>query len=77
MIIEYTDYAEMKIMKRKLSKTQVEDVLKNPEKLVEGKKGRKIAQKIVGKYLLRVVFEEYGNRYKVITMYYSEPERYK
>ena len=77
MEIDYTNYAEMKIGKRKLPKTQIEDALKNPDKVMSGRKGRKIAQKIVGKYLLRVVFEQYGNTYKIITAYYSQPERYK
>ena len=77
MNIEYTDYAQMKIAKRALSKNQVEDTLKNPDKIIGGGKGRKIAQKVMGKYLLRVVFEEYGNTYKVITAYYTKPERYK
>ena len=76
MEISYTNYAEMKIEKRKLSKIQIEDVIKNPDKIVEGKRGRKIAQKIIGKYLFRVVFEQNGNVYKIITTYYSEPERY-
>ncbi len=77
MKIEYTDYAEMKVGTRKLSKAQIGDVLKNPDRVVEGKKGRKVAQKVAGKYLLRVIFEEHGNTYKVITAYYSEPERYR
>ena len=77
MEIIYTNYAEMKIEKRKLSKIQIEDVIKNPDKIVEGKRGRKIAQKIIGKYILRVVFEQNGNVYKIITAYYSEPERYR
>lgn len=77
MKVEYTDYAEVKIRKRNLSKTQIENVLKNPDKIIESDEGRKIAQKVVGKYLLRVVFEDSGNAYKVITAYYSKPERYK
>ena len=76
MKIEYTEYAEMKIAKRELSKTQIENVLKNPDKILEGKYGRKIAQKIVEGCLMRVIFEEQGNVYKVITVYYSKPERY-
>lgn len=67
----------MKIIKRELPKGQIESVLKNPDKVLEGKKGRKIAQKVLGRRILRVVFEEHGNAYKVITAYYSQPERYK
>lgn len=59
-----------------LSKSQIEDVLKDPNKILDGKDGRKIAQKVIGKYLLRVIYEKEGNAYKVITAYYSKPERY-
>ena len=77
MKIEYTDYAEVKIQKRGLSKSQIESVLTNPDKILDGDEGRKVAQKIIGKYILRVVFKESGNAYKVITAYYSKPDRYK
>ena len=77
MKIEYTGYAEMKIRKRGLSKEQIENAIKNPDKILEGEEGRKIAQKSISGYLLRVVFEHHGNTYKVITAYYSKPERYK
>ena len=77
MKIEYTLYAEAKIAKRELSKADIESVLKNPGKVIDGKDGRKIAQKPVGKYILRIVFEKDGNQYKVITAYYSKSERYE
>ena len=77
MKINYTNYAEIKIQKRGLSKAHVENALKNPDKIIDAKEGRKIAQKAAGKHLLRVVFEESGNAYKVITAYYSKTERYK
>ena len=31
MEIDYTDYAEMRIMRRELSKSQIESVIKNPD----------------------------------------------
>ena len=46
MKIEYTDYAEMKIIKRKLSKSQIEDALKTPDKILDGKFGRKVLESI-------------------------------
>lgn len=76
MEIEYAPHAEMKIAKRELSKIHIEKVLKNPDRILDGKERRKIAQKAIGEYLLRVVFEKDGNTYKVITAYYSKPERY-
>ena len=77
MNVEYTNYAEMKIGKREFSKADIEIVLKNPDKVVPGKYGRMIVQKVIRKYLLRVVFERHGNTYKVITAYYTKPERYR
>ena len=76
MKITYTVHAEMKIAKRGILKTYIETVLKSPDKLLDAKDGRKIAQKVVKKHLIRVVFEEDGNAYKVVTAYYSKPERY-
>lgn len=76
MDVEYTEYAEMKIAKRKLSKSDIKETLSNPEKTIDSRGERKIAQKMIGNYILRVVFEKHGNVYKVITAYYSKPERY-
>ncbi len=42
----------------------------------KGKKGRKIAHKLVGERLLRVVFEPKEKSYILITAYYAAPERY-
>ena len=77
MKIVYTIYADMKIAKREIPKAQIEITLKNPDKLLDARDDRKIAQKTTEKHLLRVVFEKDGNAYKVITAYYSKPERYK
>jgi len=76
MKIAYTDYAEDTIIDRKISKNIIEDALKNPGEIIKGKKGRKIAHKIIGNKLLRVVFEEDAKTYIVITIYYAEPKRY-
>ena len=78
MKIVYTDYAEESLADRKISKKLIEDSLKNPDEIVEGKKNRKIAHKIIENKLLRVVFENEENTktYIVITSYYTESRRY-
>lgn len=76
MNVVYTDYAEIKIQKREIDKHAIENALKSPDKILDGKDGRKIAHKASGKYILRVVFEIDGTIYKVITAYYSHSERY-
>ena len=53
MKIKYTIYAEMKIAKREISKTQIESTLKNPDKLLDAKEDRKIAQKLIEGQLCR------------------------
>jgi len=57
MDIIYTDYAEDSISDRKIDKEIIEDTLLNPDEIIEGKKNRKIAHKIIGEKLLRVIFE--------------------
>ena len=76
MRIAYTNYAEEALTVRKISKGEIELALLNPEKISDGKQGRKIVHKTFGNKLLRVIFETEGNAYIVITAYYTNPERY-
>lgn len=76
MEIVYTEYAEDTIRDRAIPKQFIEDALLNPDSVVEGKKGRKIAQKKVGEKLLRIVFESNPNAFMVITAYYTAAKRY-
>ena len=76
MDIIYTEYAEDTIEDRKIDKKEIESALLNPDEIVESKKNRKIAHKIVRNKLLRVVFEIEENTYMVITAYYTQPRRY-
>ena len=76
MKILYTAYAEEALRDREISKEKIELTLINPEKVVDGKKDRKIAHRIFGDKLLRVIFETVEKAYIVITAYYAKPERY-
>jgi len=77
MEIKYTAYAEENAVKdRGISKRVIEDALQNPDDVMEGKKGRKIAHKLVKQKLLRVVYEEEAKTYIVVTAYYTSPQRY-
>ena len=76
MEIRYADHAEEGMTDREISKQLVEKALNNPDDVVQGKKGRKIAHKLVGERLLRVVFEPKEKSYIVITAYYAAPERF-
>ncbi len=49
---------------------QVRETVLNPDRVVEGYKGRKIAEKVVSaEHALRVVYEEYVREIEVITFY--------
>ena len=77
MEINFTDYSEESISDRKINKEAIKDALLNPEEIVKTKKeNRKIAHKMIGNKLLRVVFETDKKAYIVVTAYYTHPERY-
>jgi len=76
MEIAYTNHAEEKIAERKIPKTIIEDALKNPNAVADGTLGRKIAHKLIRDKLLRIVYEQAGREYIIITAYYTEPGRY-
>jgi hypothetical protein len=57
---------------------RVKDIIKSPESVTSGKKGRKIAQAgISDDHVLRVVFEEEKDRIRVITFYPARRGRYE
>ena len=83
MKIRYTSHAKRKfdILKRygiNYTKSQIEDVLKNPEKVEGSRKNRKVAQKqISSNLLIRVVYEEKNNDMLIITFYPARRKRYE
>jgi len=74
--IVFHPYALYKMGKRGITKADVEETIIAPYSTVEAKFARKIAQRIYGKYLLRVVFEDHGDHCLVITAYPARPQRY-
>ena len=65
---KWTDHIEIQLNERKISRELVETAINNPDKIVDGKKGRKIYQKITGDKLVRVVTE--GDN--LITVYLTD-----
>lgn len=65
---KWTDHIEIQLNERKISKELVETAINNPDKIVVGKKNRKIYQKIIGDKLIRVVTE--GDN--LITVYLTD-----
>ncbi|NKQ37995.1 MAG: DUF4258 domain-containing protein [Methanosarcinales archaeon] len=82
-MIKYTNHAEIKfnVLKKygiDYSKSQIENVLQNPEKVEDSRKNRKIAQKQVNStHLIRVVYEENGDDIIIITFYPARRKRYE
>ena len=81
--IVYGNHAEEKfeILRRHgflVSKKQVRETLRKPDKIEEGFRGRKIAQcKISEKHVLRVVYEEKQKEIGVVTFYPGRRSRYE
>ncbi len=76
MKFEYTNHAEAKILERRLKKKLVEDIIIKPDRILPSVSNRKIAQRSVNGRLLRVIYEETGEVYIIITAYYADIERY-
>ncbi len=76
MEIYFTPYAEDTLAERSIDKELVLKSIRDPDEIIDGKLGRKVAHKVIHKKLLRVIFEEEGKSYKVITVYFTSPQRY-
>lgn len=82
MKVVYTSHAELKfrILEKhrvNITKTQVEDTVLRPDKVIESVEGRSIAQKAISeKHLLRVIYEKREN-IKIITFYSARRNRYE
>jgi hypothetical protein len=78
--LRFTLHAEEKLSrlsKEGVTRSKVIQIIENPEKIMAGYSGRKIAQgPLTGDLLLRVVYEEMGKDVLVITLYPAERERY-
>uniref|UniRef100_A0A7C1GB92 DUF4258 domain-containing protein n=1 Tax=Thermofilum adornatum TaxID=1365176 RepID=A0A7C1GB92_9CREN len=78
--IKFTTHAEEKLKRLKnlgVTKEKVLKVLTNPQKIVSGYRGRKIAQGLLTwELLLRIVYEE-DDKILVITVYPCKRERYE
>ena len=61
-----------------VSKRQVRETLRKPEKVEEGFRGRKIAQRRISEeHVLRVVYEEGRREIRVVTFYPGRRSRYE
>lgn len=81
MEIRFTLHAEEKLLrlvKIGITKEKVTEIAKNPDRVLPGYSGRKIAQGSLAKDLiLRVVYEEKETEILIITIYPAERRRYQ
>lgn len=82
MTIEMIPLAKMKMEKRGIKKEMVIETIEDPDNILDGHTGRKIAQRLYtdkdDKKLLRVVYEEEDGEKVVITCYLtSQIEKYR
>jgi len=81
--IVYGSHAEEKfeILRRHgfvVSKRLVRETLQRPEKIEEGFRGRKVAQRRISeKHVLRVIYEEGQREIRVVTFYPGRRSRYE
>ncbi|MBC8386659.1 MAG: DUF4258 domain-containing protein [Actinobacteria bacterium] len=61
-----------------INKKMVVDIMKNPDKIINGYKDRKIAQKIIDeRHFIRIIFMEYLGSKRIITVYPAKRSRYE
>ncbi len=61
-----------------INKGAIELAVENPDSIMPGYKGRKIAQKAISEtHLIRVVIEEAGDTIKIVTFYPARRDRYE
>ena len=77
MNIIYSNHANEKIAERKISKSTIENSLKNPDTVMDSRAGTRVAHKLINDKLLRIVYRAEKQTCIVISAYYTHPERYE
>ena len=75
--IRITAHARERMAKYGVEESLVRDALGRPGSVIEGHSGRKIAQKKLDGYVLRVVFKKEKDVFIVVTVYKARSERYE
>ena len=61
-----------------ITKDIISDAVKNPDIILPGYRNRKIAQKVIDEnHIIRVVFEDFPDKIKIITFYPGRRKRYE
>ena len=76
MEIEITDHAKERMELYNIPEELVKDTIHNPDSIVEGHDGRKIYQKKLNSYIVRLIIEENKEIKRVVTVYKARSDRY-
>ena len=76
MKILISKHAQARMKTYGLDREIILDAVRHPEEVLKGYGGRSIAHKSLDHFILRVVYERYGERIIVITVYPAEKGRY-
>jgi len=67
-----------RLVRMGITKAKILEIIENPERVIDGYYGRKIAQGLLNEDLiLRVVYEESEGEIMVVTVYLGERRRYE
>ncbi len=69
-MIEFSDHAKKRNLKRKIPKKWILKTAKEPEEIINSFKGRELRRKKFDDKILEVVTVSEGNTIKIITQYY-------
>lgn len=75
--IRITKHARERMQRYGLSELAVVETLQKPSVVINGHSERKIAQRRLNSYVLRVIFEKRFNEFVVVTVYKARRERYE
>lgn len=72
-MIKFSSHALFQMIERKISKKEVEEVIKNPEEIIRESRYRYIIQgkiKFEGRlFLLRIIYDKINNDKEIVTIY--------
>ena len=71
--VRFTTHSFEQLGERDINRSLVREAVMNPDQVLEGRRGRKIAHKRLSvnerEYLMRVIYEETGESRLVVTVY--------
>lgn len=77
MNIEIITHAKDRMSIYGITEEFAKSAVENPDSVVEGQNNRKIAQKKLNGYILRVIYEERNSTKVIVTAYKARSDRYE